>query len=483
MKNYILILFLTLLFSSCENMLQEVPQNFISKSNFYQTEEDAQAALNGVYNSLLPDYYFIHGWLLEVGHSDYVKYSADWSTLTTYDIKFDQRELNLVLSVWNRYYTTVNRANSVLDNVGNMENISSSVRDRIMAEAYFLRANVYFDLARNYGAVPLKLHESRNLDELAVPREPVGNIYDQIISDLLIAENNLPASVGENTGQASKWAAKMLLADIYLTIGEYSMAAEKADEVINSGLYSLVEIDTPNDFYKIFGPNTSSEDIMSIHNSENSPGMVPRFIHIANALPWNPGPGYQVILPDTSTWIGSAWDTSDLRKQFCFYDEYQTPNSEWIPVSGDSPWRFKKFIKNENNQEVYNVPRYRFAEALLFYAEASAMANGTPSALALERLNMVKRRGYGLDPNMSSAVDYPSGMSNEEFQEVVLQERGYEFILERKRWHDLKRTGTLKEAFAKAGKNYIDERILWPLPQDEINNNDAISQADQNPGY
>ena len=111
------------------------------------------------------------------------------------------------------------------------------------------------------------------------------------------------------------------------------------------------------------------------------------------------------------------------------------------------------------------------------------MASGGPSSLAMDRLNMIKRRAYGFDPNSSSSVDYPSGMSGNDFRSAVLQERGYEFITERRRWFDLKRTGTVKEAFAAAGKNILDERLLWPIPEDEINNNPAVNQSDQNPGY
>jgi hypothetical protein len=64
-----------------------------------------------------------------------------------------------------------------------------------------------------------------------------------------------------------------------------------------------------------------------------------------------------------------------------------------------------------------------------------------------------------------------------------MQERAYEFLLERRRWFDLKRTGKAKEAFAAIGKNLIDARMLWPIPENEINNNPAINPEDQNPGY
>jgi hypothetical protein len=111
------------------------------------------------------------------------------------------------------------------------------------------------------------------------------------------------------------------------------------------------------------------------------------------------------------------------------------------------------------------------------------MAEGAPSALALERLNMIKRRAYGYDFSVASPVDYPSGLSKDAFRDIVLKERGYEFILEGRRWWDLKRTGRVKEAMLAAGRGFIDARLLWPIPSEEINNNPALTQADQNPGY
>jgi len=96
---------------------------------------------------------------------------------------------------------------------------------------------------------------------------------------------------------------------------------------------------------------------------------------------------------------------------------------------------------------------------------------------------MIKRRAYGYNPASISPVDYSSGMDAEAFRDSVLQERAYEFLIEGKRWWDLKRTGHVKEAMAAIGKNIIEARLLWPIPEDEINNNPALNQHDQNPGY
>jgi hypothetical protein len=321
------------------------------------------------------------------------------------------------------------------------------------------------------------------LSAIEAPREAESSVYDLIIQDCIEAENGL-GEVGEATGRASKWAAKMLLAHVYLTVGNWQGAAEKADDVITNGPFALVPVSQPDDFYNIFAVTTSTEDIMSSHHSENALSELPTYIHRGNSIPYNYNPnGYFAWLPDQKSFIGDAWDDNDLRKDFNLYTQVQDANGKWKDLPSTTPVLFKKFISNTSGIMLDSSPIYRFTEAFLFYAEAATMAEGGPSSLALERLNIIKRRAYGFDPYAVSPVDYPSGMSKTDFRDAVIQERAYEFILERRRWFDLKRTGKVKEAFAAAGKNILDYRLLWPIPEDEINNNPAINQEDQNPGY
>jgi hypothetical protein len=74
-------------------------------------------------------------------------------------------------------------------------------------------------------------------------------------------------------------------------------------------------------------------------------------------------------------------------------------------------------------------------------------------------------------------------MSQKAFRDSVLKERAFSFLIEGKRWWDLKRTHRVKKAMAKVGRTVIDARLLWPIAQEEIENNPDISQSDQNPGY
>jgi hypothetical protein len=481
MKKVIIYLGLVLLISSCKKELTEVPKDFISKANFYKNEADAQAAITGVYSSLA-DNYGITYWLFLVNHADYENGRGSQAPISVFSQILDVANIGRAANIWSSFYKTINRANSVLDNVPGI-NMDNAAKTRILAEAHFLRAMAYFDLVRGFGALPIKTTESTDISTVGSPRKPVDSVYDLIIKDGLAAEAGLPESVGDATGQASKWAAKMLLAEVYLTREKWAEAASEADDVINSGKYSLLKVQKSDDFYKMFATVTSTEDILSIHHSDSRQSGIPGYLHRPNTPPYNySSGGVYAWLPNMQSFL-ATWDTRDLRRNFNLYTKYVGPNGDSVSLPSATPILFKKFITDPSGLSIYSDPIYRYTEAFLIFAEADCMDKGGPSALALERLNMIRRRAYGYDPAVASPVDYPSGMTQDAFRDTVLMERAYSFIVEGKRWWDLKRTGTVKSAMAAVGRTVIDARLLWPIPQEEIDNNPDIEQQDQNPGY
>lgn len=484
MKKAIIFLLFSVIISSCKKVLEEVPKSFISKANFYETEADAQAAIRGVYSSFGTDYYGITYYLFVVLHSDYANGRGSQAPISLFDRNLDQTNIDRSTTNWSTLYQQINQANSVLTNVPGIVKIGDDVKNRILAEAHFLRAMAYFNLVRGYGAVPIKTTESADISATAGVREPVNKVYDLILADALAAEKDLPESVADQTGRASKYAAKMLLAQVYLTLEKWNEAAAKASEVIASTKYSLVSVKKPDDFYKIFATVTNSEDIMSVHHSDTRQSQIPIYEHRPSTPPYNySSSGNFAWLPNLNSFIGNSWNDKDLRKSFNLYTKYVNANGDSVALPAASPILFKKFITSPQGFGNYSVPIYRYTEAFLIYAEAASMAAGAPPALALERLNIIKRRAYGYDPTVASPVDYPAGMSKDAFRDAVLNERGYEFLLEGQRWWDLKRTGRVKAAMQAAGRTFIDARLLWPIPTEELSNNPALTQADQNPGY
>ncbi len=483
MKKSIIFLLFLVIFSSCKKVLEENPKDFISRTNYYTNQSDAEGAITGAYSSLA-DNYAITYWLFLVLHSDYSNGRGSQAPIPVFDQILNQANINRAAAIWSSFYTTINRANSVLDNVPAIIDITDDAKKRILGEAYFLRAMAYFNLVRGFGPVPIKINESIDLSKVGSPREPENKVYDLIIQDALAAESSLPASVGAETGRAPKWAAKMLLAEVYLTLEKWQEAADKADEIIQGGAYSLVLVNKPSDFYNIFATVTNSEDILSIHHSDSRQSDIAIYLHRPNTPPYNYSSGGNYAwLPILNSFIGSSWNDNDLRKSFNLYDKYVGPNGDSVSLPSTSPVLFKKFITNTSGLRTFSDPIFRYSEAFLIYAEAAAMKDGAPSALALERLNVIKRRGYGFDPFTASPVDYPSALDINAFRDIVIQERAYEFLVEGKRWWDLKRTGKVKGAMSAIGKTFIDARYLWPIAADEINNNPELTQADQNPGY
>src|SRR5690606_14181361 len=122
---------------------------------------------------------------------------------------------------------------------------------------------------------------------------------------------------------------------VYLTMENWEAAAAKAEEVISEGKYALVEVQEPDDFYRIFAATTSSEDIMSVHHSEIMQSGITTYIHMGNNLPYNySSTGYFAWLPNTNSYIGDEWDEADLRKPFNLYTQYQNPNGDWVSLPG-----------------------------------------------------------------------------------------------------------------------------------------------------
>jgi hypothetical protein len=461
--------------------LEETPKDFMAPENYYKNEKDAQGAIAAVYaQTWIGNDWFNYHLLF----SDWSIARGSFASVANWDMIIATDQYARINGAWNGLYSGINRANIVLNRIPQIDELNENVQIRLMAEAHFLRAWFYYNLVDMWGPVPLRVEEFSGTSNIEAPRAPVDQVYDLIISDLIVAERDLPESVVSEPRRASKWAAKMLLARVYLIREEWGKAATKANEVIESNQYSLITVEKPDDYYKIFAATTHSEDIWSLHFSVNTQ---PSFMQ------WYLGAGTQynrssvwgfTNLPNMNAPLIRDWNDNDLRKSFNLFDRHVNLEGDTVMNEPETLWRFKKYIKDPAGYALYSVPIFRYTEAFLIYSEAFARETGNPSALALERLNIIKRRAYGYDLNSPSSVDYSAGMSLMEFIDTIIQERAYEFFFEDLRWWDLRRTGKVAEVITEAhGKTFNNNRLLFPIPENEINTNEAINESDQNPGY
>ncbi len=471
----IAVFLLMIILGSCEKALVEEPK-FLSGETFYNTVEEVEGAVNAIYPPYNSSFSLADYISISESYSDYLvgrnTFFGDFQGLTT-------TNTSRTAGAWDQFYLSIRNANLVINLAPQGKNISQADIDKYVGEAKFMRAFAYFQLVKNWGGVPLRVET--NMLDVDLKRSTAQETYDLIIADLLDAEAKLPETAAV-AGRPSKYAAKTLLADVYLQTGNYTGARDKAGDVISSNKYALVPIKTVDDFQEIFGPDvvTTSEEIFYTKGTRQSGLGTPFVMHVNHSSTGFHGAGGWFILYSWSTTpYYTGWDDNDKRKEL------------WYPLDmglvGKTMMN-KKFIDPlapSSSGAGNDLPWYRYADALMIYAEAEARIEG-PTAEAMEALNQVHRRGYGYDPKTPSPVDFKLADYNaSSFLDLVVKEYGYEFQLEGKRWSELKRTGKAQEIIlAMKGITIAPKNYLWPIPISEMNFNKALDPVkDQNPGY
>jgi hypothetical protein len=505
-------LILLLIFSvSCEDILDEKSYSNITSANFYVDADAAVAAVTAVYRSM-------GGWATLGFHGHkMIELASDISdgtaTVTMYsEAKYDASSESVRFG-WIGWYTVIHNANTVMERVPPIE-MDTDLKNRILAEAHFLRAWSNFHLVRLYGAIPLRYESAQTPENTNIPRSPVSEVYDLIIEDLKFAEENLWNEYDvSDQGRATIDAAKSLLSIVYLTMAGYPMelgdayyqlARDKAREVIESrgGLPvpsgeladygDLFKLDYQNKFHK--------EKIFFINHANIEDQGNP--ITNQYAATDDYGPGSSAAMWHSLEFYNS-FEEGDDRVKKAFHHVYTanngqdvyffpdtTGNSGIIPGWGEAPPEdailgtrpySKKYddpnaTTKTNSAAPINVIRY--AEVLLVFAEAENEMNG-PTPDAYQAINAVRIRANL--PELSNIMVNPS--SKDEFRNKLLIERAHEFFGENKRRYDLIRTGTFIEKMNSIERTVSEVHLLYPIPLEEMLGNTALSQDDQNPGW
>nr|WP_295924900.1 RagB/SusD family nutrient uptake outer membrane protein [uncultured Dyadobacter sp.] len=477
----------SLLAFSCKDLLEEDPKSLLISTNFYKTAADANSAVNAISGALhtatlYKFRYLVHTTALE----DYASGQGFYIPLAQYQVSTSM--ISVTDQFWTGFYKTIDAANLALKYVPGIS-MDEKQRAQLLGEAHFYRAFAYYNLAKLFGAVPIRTEPTEGLEAMGGKREPIENVYALVISDLKAAETALPPTQSLS-GKPTSGAAKIMLADVYLLRGQWAEARDKAQEVIVSQAYSLVNVKESADFEKLFGADvtSSTEEIFSIKFQRSVAGgsALPQFYHL-NTSRWASN-GYGTFFGFPTYPLLRDWPEADLRKNFNLYTAGPNKQGTIVPNGANQPIRFGKFKDSAaptDQAHGSDFPIYRYADALLIYAEAASQAEQGPTAQALERLNMVRRRAYGYTPGAPSPIDFTmEGQTMTSFRELVLKERAYEFFVEGKRWWDLVRTGTAKQVIKAAkGIDIPNSIFLMPIPKQEIDNNPDIAPTDQNPGY
>jgi hypothetical protein len=479
MKKSLYIIVFTLIASLSACSLEEVPPSSLAPSNFYKSSSDAVAAVSAVYdvsNQIGPDgrNYILMGDLA----------SDDMNPLP---INADRVQISNFLTIptnsimqetWQAMYQGINRANAAIDRIPAIQ-MNETLKQRLIAEAKFMRGFFYFYLVRWYGGVPLMLTETAGLDAgKDVSRATAEQVYEQVIKDFSDAEKSLPNRFsGADAGRATAGAAKAMLLKLYLTRKQFGLARDKGREIItNASQYGYGLFERYADVFTV--PNKNGrESVFEIQYMGGGVGQGNGFITYF-AIENSPvtGRGFGSFFPTTEFY--NSFVPTDKRREL-FIDSY-------VNAAGQTVRTYQHFNKYVDPgatafpQGFNNFPIIRYADVLLMYAEAANEVGGATADI-IDLVNPIRRRAYGFPLNATSTVDFPATMSKEDFRNRIWEERRFEFFAEGQRWFDLVRTDRLVSVLKAKGKaNVADKHTLYPIPQREIDINPKLTQ---NPGY
>ena len=480
---------MALLLTGCQGLLETQPPDSINSSNFFRSSSDAVAAINGAYQPLQwPKLYNMRMWTTDIvagnsvvgagGGTDGIetKNLADFVTLS---------DNPGVLDLWRGPWPGILRANLVLQKVPGMT-LDQSLKNRILGEAHFLRALYYFNLVRFFGGVPKITVPQNPGDNLRPTRATAQEIYTGIIiPDLDTAMALLPpreAYTAADVGRASKGSATGLLAEVYLTLGDWQKVVDLAGQVAALG-YTLnpeyewnfdpAHENSPESLFEVQYYGKTSNDFWS---NENQAAWQSTFMGPRNSGMVAGGWGWD---QPTQEFV-DAYEPGDKRKDVTLlYQGGPTFDGQaYNAAYSTTGYNVRKFLVPKSVAPTYdadplNFPVLRFAQTLLSQAEALNELGRTSEAYA--PLNEVRTRA-GLPPL--------SGLSQADFRTAVLHERRMELAFEGQRWFDLIRVngGQYGLDFLQSiGRvNATKDRLLLPIPQAEI---DANPNLTQNPGY
>jgi len=503
-------------FQSCnKDFTNLTPQGSVTNENFWKTESDAIAAVNGLYQHFNNDDLFGRGLFWYVNASDDVvtgRTDAGSAAVRNFTATGAEGRVN---SFYKRFYEIIQRSNSIIAKIPEIT-FSEELKNRILGEAYFMRGYAYFYLAQYYGdqraGIPIVTEKNMVEKSFVRPKNVIEN-FEQIESDLLKSAALLPllTSYGaDDLGRANKDAAYAYLAKTNLQWARYDQTkwqevVKYADMVTNSGSNrKLIDTNNPKvDFASVFyiSNNFSSEYIFSVVSNKVEGSIFPAVVFENTGFGLYNGWGY--FHPTLELY--NAFEQGDARKKATileFADEYVLFGNvtKYASSNSQTGFQFNKYMNpfsfpkeqhlNPNGNyptSDLNIPLVRYADVLLMKAEALIMQGKNGD----HEINLIRDRA-GLNPIKGATLIN------------LKQERRVEFAGEfTDRHSDLVRWGDAKEAYSKPAtgrqhlvKNDPNSKFtiievwpgrqfnpaihhVWPIPPQVISN----SGIAQNEGW
>lgn len=447
---------------ACEDFIEvEAPDYKIIGEEVFNNDETAMGALQGIYNELF-NAAFINGSLSSVSVLSGLS-SDELQCLKETDharLEFEQNNIlpdnEHVANLWSSAYHVIYMVNSLLEGMGNSDQISPEVRKHMEGEAKFVRAFAYFQLTNLFGDVPLLLTTDYSSNSLAA-RNTKEEVYQQLIEDLEASLKLLDGEYrnGDRT-QVNKYVAMALLARVYLYLDDWEMAEALSGNIIaETATYGIL-----TDLDQVFLAN-SREAIWQISPIGRG------------STRTNTNEGGSFIIHPTFPTLSNLKLAAGMVDIFSAQDKRL---SQWTAFheGANVHYPFKYKIRNSTAAITEYSMVFRLAEQILIRAEALARMGHIGQAIS--QLDIIRARS-----GLELLADTDPGIGKEALIRAILEERRKELFTEwGHRWFDLKRTGSAGEVLGGSRPLWQDTELLYPIPEGEREKNPNLGQ---NPGY
>src|SRR5690554_6654456 len=270
---------------SCDGFLDEQPVSEISADTFWKTQDDVTAGIAGMYDGLQG---VISTRYIDWGDARSDNFTNGGTGVTSINFALNGLTANMGEANWDGLYSTINRANLAIRNLPGITggDVSETVKNNSLAQAYAMRAYCHFYGVKVWGAVPLML-ESVSDRDFRPSRAPVQEVLNSVVEDLHVAlELVNPNNV--NVYEINIGGILGMLTEAYMWQKEYQKAIEASDELLSLNRYGLA--DGPDEWKRILvDPANSKEAIWSIFWSfeqDGSNAMAARIGSSTNTSPF-----------------------------------------------------------------------------------------------------------------------------------------------------------------------------------------------------
>lgn len=466
MKNkwYFILISVCLIQTSCEDFVDvDLPDNRIVSETVFTNDETANSAVIGIYNELFKTDFADGDFSSVTMLGELVADNLQTTVLNDVMREFENNEIltnnSYNSNLWSSAYRVIYMCNSVIYGLNTFEGISEKMKDKLIAEAQFVRAFVYFYLVNLYGDVPLIQTTDYRKNALA-SRNTITEVNELIINDLESAVTFLDSTFdnGERL-RANKFTAIALLARVHLFLENWEKSEALSAQVIDSSEnYTLL-----NDLDEVFLAN-SKEAIWQISPAGRG----------ALSLTTNEARIFVITGPPPNSQQPVALTTDVLN----VFDEEDLRLQHWIGEFNTESQVYHYPFKYKNNRSEGKIIEYsmvmRLAEQYLIRAEARAHQGKLTEAIT--DLDKIRNRA-----NLQLISNNTSNIDKDTLLDLIRIERNRELFSEwGHRWLDLKRTGTASKILSHKKSSWQDSDLLFPIPEDEINKNPNLTQ---NNGY